>query len=264
MKVILVDDEPIMIKSFIRQASGIELFSNITTFNYPEEALDFAKNNQVDVALLDISMPQMTGIELAKELQKLRDNIIIVFISAHDNYVRESNQLNADSYIVKPYTRTTIEQLSERIQLLSKRQEKEIYVQMFGRFNVFKDGKPVPLVGKAKEILALVASRNGKEISNEEIYSTIWENRGYSNEQMKVYYNALRRLKDALKEGGVENILISTQRGQIFNTEIVDCDYYSWKNSDSGTREKFEGEFLTEYSWGEVILAGLLNDIVNF
>ena len=40
-----------------------------------------------------------------------------------------------------------------------------------------KNGVPIPLRGKAKEILALVASRCGKEISNEEIYSIIWEER---------------------------------------------------------------------------------------
>ena len=62
-----------------------------------------------------------------------------------------------------------------------QRFHKEIYIQMFGRFNVLKNGEPVPLRGKAKEIFALVATRCGKEISNEEIYSVIWEGREYSN-----------------------------------------------------------------------------------
>ena len=57
----------------------------------------------------------------------------------------------------------------QKMQILSKSLHKEIYIQMFGRFNVLKNGVPIALRGKAKEILALVATRCGKEISNEEI-----------------------------------------------------------------------------------------------
>ena len=259
MKTIVVDDEQIMLKSFRRNCEGIDSISIVGEFQYPEEALQYARENPVDLAVLDILMPCMTGIELAQELRKIRKDILIVFISAYDNYVRESNEIGADYYIVKPYKRQVVEQMAQKLELLSRRLKKNIFIQTFGRFVVTRDGTPVPLTGKAKEILAYVVTKRGKEVSNEEIYGVLWENRPYGNVEMKVYYNAVARLRKTLAEEGLSSLLISTARGQMINTELFDCDYYDWQDKEPDNRENFSGEFLTEYSWGENILAGLIN-----
>lgn len=261
MRAIIVDDEPIMIKSFRRLSSGIEDINLVGGFEFPDEALEFAENNPIDIAFLDVAMPQMNGIQLAEKLRKINLEILIVFVSAYDEYIRESNSIGADYYIVKPYTEETIEMIMQRMRLLVKRQKKDIFIQTFGKFNVFKNGSPVPLRGKAKEILALIVTRRGKEIGNEEIYSIIWENREYSNIQMKVYYNALKRLKDSLKENGLENLLISTSRGQMINRDIFDCDYYDFIENNSDAQKDFDGEFLSDYSWGEYILGDIMRGL---
>lgn len=263
MKAIIVDDEVIMLRSFMRLSSGINGLNVVEQFSYPEDALEYVEQHKVDLAMLDVRMPGMSGIELAKKLRELRPEILIVFISAYDEYIRDSNLIGGDYYIVKPYKRETIEMMVQKMLLLSQRLHKEIYMQMFGRFTVLREGKPIPLSGKAKEILALVASRRGKEISNEEIYSTLWEGREYSNYHMKVYYNALKRLKDLLEEENLSNLLISTSRGQMINTAMFDCDYYAWQDDDMEKRDRFEGEFLSEYSWGEYLLAEIMNDFDN-
>ena len=149
----------------------------------------------------------------------------------------------------------------ERIRVLMKRQQKRIYIRMFGRFTVLLDGTPVLLRGKAKEILALVVSKCGKEISNEEIYRTIWENRSYSNANMSVYYNALGRLRKALDSAGISDLLISTAHGQMANTSLFDCDYYEWLDGVHADDCAFEGEFLSEYSWGEYILGSMMREL---
>lgn len=77
---------------------------------------------------------------------------------------------------------------------------------------------------------------------------------------MSVYYNALRRLKSALKKAKLEGLLVSTTRGQTVNTELFDCDYYAWKDKNRDERTVFEGEFMSEYSWGEYILGGILQE----
>ena len=259
MKTIVVDDEAIMLRSFTRLSQGIADLNIVGKFEYPEEALAFVRGNAVELAILDIAMPGMTGLELARELRKLRPDILIVFITAYDDYIRESNQLGADYYIVKPYKREILEDMAARMKLLLRRQQKEIYVQTFGRFLVTREGRPVHLTGKAKEILALIVTRRGREISNEEIYSTIWEDRPYGNVEMKVYYNALKRLKDALAAEGLEGLLISTSRGQTVNTDLFDCDYYAWQDQNTSERDRFNGEFMSEYSWGEYILADIVN-----
>ncbi len=258
MRAIIVDDEPIMISSFVRLSRDIPDLQIIGRFEDPAEAFEFVKTASVDLAFLDVRMPVMNGIELAKKIREINPEILIVFISAYDEYIRESNQIGGDYYIVKPYKKEILEMVMDRLRLIARRQDREIYIQMFGKFNVLRNGTPIPLSGKAKEIFALVVSRRGKLISNREIFSIIWENRSYSNENMTVYYNALRRLKNTLKNEGIDNLLLSNHNCQMVNTELFDCDYYSWQDDDMQSRDRFEGEFLSEYSWGESILANIM------
>ena len=261
MRAIVVDDEIIMIHRFVRLSADMADLNIIGQFESGEQALAFAKENSFEAAFLDVAMPVMNGVELAKELRKIRPDIIIVFISAYDSYLWDFNQIGGDYYILKPYNKKTIEMMIEKVRFPLQRQQKDLFIHTFGRFYILRNGKPLPLSGKAKEILALIVTRRGKEISNEEIYTTIWENRPYSNVDMTVYYNALRRLKQSLKKEKLEDLLISTQRGQMINTNMFDCDYYAWQDRNMGRRDRFEGEFMSEYSWGEYILYGILNDI---
>lgn len=259
MRAILVDDEPIMLKSFMRNSAGISELNVVAQFQNAEDALAFAKENDFELALLDVQLPQMNGIELAVKLRELHPELLVVFISAYDEYVRDSNRIGGDYYIVKPYKKETIEMMVKKMSLLCTRLQKEVYLQMFGKFNVLHNGVPLQMQGKTKEILALIACRRGKEISNEEIYSTVWEGREYSNEHMKTYYNAMKRLKGILTEAGIGDLIRSTPHGQMLNTDMCDCDYFAWQDKNPDSRVRFEGEFLSEYSWGEYILADILN-----
>lgn len=261
MRAIIVDDEPLMLKRFARLSADIADLNLVGQFESAQKALAFAAEHTFEAAFLDVAMPIMDGVELAKALRKIRPDIIIVFVSAYDRYVWDFNQIDGDYYIIKPYNKETLELTMKRLRLLVQRQHKDVFIHTFGRFLVFKNGKPVPLSGKPKEILALIVTRRGKEISNEEIYSTIWENRPYGNVEMTVYYNAIRKLKQVLKREGLEGLLISTQRGQLVNTALFDCDYYAWQDNNMGERDRFEGEFMSEYSWGEYILSRILNDM---
>lgn len=263
MRAVIVEDEPVMIRSFIRLSKGIEDLQIIESFEMAEDAIEYLDSHPVEIVFLDIELPGINGIECAKILKQNHPGILIVFVSAYDCYLRESNMLGADDYLLKPYKTEIIEHTMEKMRLLVRRQRKNIYIQMFGMFTVMKDGAPIPLSGKAKEILALILVKRGKEISNEEIYSTIWESREYSNVKMKVYYNALKRLRDGLTKYGMSDIIYSTARGQMANTDIFDCDYYSWIDGNRGEKESFDGEFLSEYSWGECILGNLIQDVAG-
>ncbi|WP_407383527.1 response regulator [Ruminococcus sp.] len=260
MRAIIVDDEPLMLKRFNRLSEGIPNLDVRESLESGEEAIAYAEKHTVDIAFLDISMPIMSGVEVAKALRKIRSDMIIVFVTAYDDYLKEFNEIGGDYYIIKPYSREVLEMAMDKIRLFAQRQHKDIYIQTFGRFVVKKDGQPISLTGKAKEILALIVTKRGKEVSNEELFYTIWEGRVYSNESMTVYYNALRRLKKALESAGLGALLISTARGQMVNTELFDCDYYAFLDKDMLDRDRFDGEFLSEYSWGEYILADLINN----
>lgn len=261
MRAVIVDDEPIMIRSFKRHTRNIENFEIVGEFEDSLDARDFIISNQVDAVFLDIEMPELTGIQLAHQIKEIKPDVLIVFVTAYDNYIKESNAIGADYYIVKPYSDGTMENLVKKLnKLMPQKEAKRIFIRTFGRFAVLVDGKPISLVGKTKEILALIVSRRGREISNEELYTTIWENREYDNVHMKVYYNALKRLRDALGKAGIEDLLISGSRGQTLNLDVCDCDLFSWIKGEKEGRNEFHGEFMSEYSWGEPLLAEMLGN----
>ena len=261
MKTIIVDDEAIMLRKFKRIGENVQDIELVGSFEDGATAIEYMRENPVDLAFLDIEMPVMNGIELAKKLREMRPDILIVFLTAYDEYIRECNEIGGDYYLIKPYSEKTLNLAMDRLRILRKRQKKEIYIQTFGRFLVMKGDEPLPLTGKAKEILALVVTKRGKEVSNEEIYRTIWEDRPCTNRDMTVFYNALGRLKRTLKKEGAEDILVSTKRGQKANPEAIDCDYYAWHENERDEAALFEGEFLAEYSWGESALAEIIERI---
>mgnify|MGYP000697723877 CR=1 FL=1 len=92
----------------------------IAQFENPEEALLFVQENAVELAFLDIKMPGMNGIELAVKIREICPSILIVFISAYDEYIRDSNLIGGDYYIVKPYKRETIEMMMQKMQILRR------------------------------------------------------------------------------------------------------------------------------------------------
>ncbi|MBI4741768.1 MAG: response regulator transcription factor [Betaproteobacteria bacterium] len=65
-------------------------------------ALEALENRKVDLALLDIRMPTMDGIELAGHLSRLEPPPAVVFVTAYDGYAVQAFELNAIDYLVKP------------------------------------------------------------------------------------------------------------------------------------------------------------------
>jgi len=66
------------------------------------EALDAVASAGADVALVDIHMPGMSGIEFARHLQLLPDPPAVVFVTAHDQYAVQAFEVNAIDYLLKP------------------------------------------------------------------------------------------------------------------------------------------------------------------
>lgn len=255
MKTMIVDDEEMILKRFERLAKNIPEIEIIGRFRDPLEALLFADKNPVELAFLDIGMPVMDGLILGRKLREIKPGILIVFATAYDDYIREANQMGADYYIMKPFDEQVLRKVTDNMLLLMSRQKKNIYIQAFGRFVVKKDDKPVAISGKAKEILAYLVSKHGREVSNLELFQTIWENREYNHANMTVFYNALKRLKNCLQENSIEDILLSSTHGQMVDTAKFECDYYHWIDGKYASRDDGEYELMIEYSWAEALLA---------
>lgn len=105
-KVIVVDDSNFSIKVISQSINKNDNFEVIAEFTKPEEALEFSQNSDFDVALIDVVMPNMSGIELAKKISMNLPSTKIIMISslAGENIVIDSISAGAIDYIQKPFT----------------------------------------------------------------------------------------------------------------------------------------------------------------
>ena len=258
MRTLLVDDEKWMRRQFAEECGGIADIHLVGQFDSSEDALAFAEENRVDLAFLDIEMPGMNGLELAKRLRSIYPEVIVIFVSAYDKYMAEAFKIQADYFLMKPCTREDILSVLERARLLSRRLRKKVYIRTFGNFDVFVDDKPMTFTSaKAKELLALLVDRRGGVLDAEEAFYVMWENKAYDNTQAAAYRRALRKLKDTLKKYGVEDILLDLPHGKAINLDAVNCDYFQFLDGSISAMRLFGGEYMSDYSWGEYIVADL-------
>lgn len=99
LRVLIVDDEPIardILESYIQKLPQLQLTG--TCKNAPE-AIPFIGRGEVDLLLLDIDMPEITGIEFVKMMRQLP---WLIFTTAYSSYAVESYELNAVDYLLKP------------------------------------------------------------------------------------------------------------------------------------------------------------------
>ena len=99
IKVLIVDDEPLAIdilESYVNKIPDLEL---VATCDNAIDANEIVQKQQVDLILLDIQMPQMTGIELVKSMI---NSPKIIFTTAYAEYAVDGFDLSALDYLLKP------------------------------------------------------------------------------------------------------------------------------------------------------------------
>ena len=259
MKTILVDDEVWMIRRLSEECAQLEGIEIEGAFRDPLKALEFAKTTRVDFAFLDVEMPKMSGLELAKELRTVYPNIIIIFISAYERYMPQAlGDVDADYYLTKPYTQEDLNRVVARAKLLSRRLENRVQIYTFGAFRVFVDHKLVDFkVAKAKEMLALLVDKKGSGLTPAEIFTYLWGDKPFDSAHSASYRRCARALQEALKNVGAEHILKRSEQGWAIDIEAVDCDYYRLLDGDAEAKRNYNGIYLESYSWGEDTIAGL-------
>lgn len=99
MRCVIIDDEPLAIEIIENYLSKIDDMTIIGKFNNSVKAVNFLNENEVDLIFLDIEMPNLNGIELAKTVNELP---IFIFTTAYPQYALEGFNLNAVDYLVKP------------------------------------------------------------------------------------------------------------------------------------------------------------------
>ena len=99
MNCIIIDDEPLainIIKSYCEDIGGLQV---IKAFTNPLESISLIQKEEVDLVFLDIEMPQITGIEFVKSIDK---KPLFIFTTAYPEFAIDGFDLNAVDYLVKP------------------------------------------------------------------------------------------------------------------------------------------------------------------
>ncbi|MCL2809563.1 MAG: LytTR family DNA-binding domain-containing protein [Treponema sp.] len=120
MNILICDDikeEALKLEEAIK-TSGLE--ANLITFNNGADVLSYIKKGvNVDICFLDIIMPEIDGIELARKLRKENYNGKIIFLTSSNDYSTESYQVKAYFYLLKPPCPNEVKKILEEISTLS-------------------------------------------------------------------------------------------------------------------------------------------------
>lgn len=120
IKVLIVDDEEGMrtiIKKILEKSGGFEVVGDTDN---GEEAIGIFKEHRPQVVFFDVQLPGFNGIECAKVLTDIDPKTIIIFATAHAEYMSEAFQLYAFDYLVKPFKIERVMQTLDRIKTLNK------------------------------------------------------------------------------------------------------------------------------------------------
>ncbi len=169
LRVLLVDDEPLSLEA-LRHA--LRVFSYVTiagTAASGSEAIAFLQRETVDLVFLDIEMGDVSGFELAKNIQAAYPNILIVFQTGHADFALDGYEYRPLDFIVKPVNLPRLERVllkaTEAIekQKSPKRRSVRLGLPMDGRIEIVQVDD-ILYIEKAGRRIFLV-DRTGKELT---------------------------------------------------------------------------------------------------
>ena len=191
--ILVCDDDKEIVKA-------IEIYLSVEGYNVlkaenGKKALDILKNNQVHLAILDIMMPEMDGMEVLEKIRE-KDSIPVIMLSAKSEDEDKINGLNlgADDYITKPFNSA---ELIARVNANIRRytslgtieNSKTTYktgdlVLNDDLKSVSANGKDIKLTATEYNILKFLLKNKGKVFSIEEIYKSVWNEECYGAENI--------------------------------------------------------------------------------
>lgn len=123
LKTLIVDDEPLAVERMQVICAKMEDLSVVGTASDGAQALRLIEALGPDLILLDMTMPEVDGLSVARELAGQDERPAVVFVTAHDNYAVEAFDLDAVDYVLKPVKPERLERAIQRA--LSRRTDTE-------------------------------------------------------------------------------------------------------------------------------------------
>ena len=254
MKIIAVDDEQIALEQLVDAIREAAPQAELHSFQKPREMLAYAKENPCDVAFLDVEMGSITGIEAAKQLKQWKPDINIIFVTGYDKYMADAFKLRVSGYVAKP---AAVQDIREELEGLRNpvmpAKENMLVAKCFGTFDAFVNGKSLEFErSKTREMLAYLIDRRGNAVTSGELRAVLWAE-AENDDNTGVYLQKLKKdLINTLKKAGVRDVFVTSWNKYAIDPERISCDYYDYlANRPEGVRA-YNGEYMSQYSWGEL------------
>lgn len=249
MKILLVDDEELQLIRITNAAKkALPEGSEFYTYTNPVLAYEENLNTKFDIAFLDIEMPQINGIQLAKKIKKVNPLVNVIFVTAYDEYALEAYRIHASGYITKPVNESKIkDEIAGLRYQVSLQHTHKIQVKCFGNFEVFYDGQPLRFQrSKSKELFAYLVDREGAAININELNAVLWD------EDHKSYLrNLIADIQATLASVNASDVFVKRYNECYVDIDKIDCDAYEYKRGNPDAIRMYRGEYMIQYPWAE-------------
>jgi len=228
VRILIVEDEPQM-AGLLAHGLEEELYE-VRVAKDGKAALDLSTSNEFDVILLDVMLPKIGGLEVARQLRQREQSTPLLMLTASDALADIVRGLDAgaDDYLTKPFS---FQELLARIRALVRRHEfrRKTVVETGDlvldttSFRAFRAGREVYLSLTEFRLLELLVRNSGRIVSRTEILTTVWgAGRVVTENTLDAFVRLLRRKVDPESE----TKMIQTHRGFGYSvgTEKSSCN----------------------------------------
>lgn len=249
MKIICVDDEPLTLEYTEEQCKRLPGITEVKGFTRSRDALAWFEKHPAELVLLDIDMPEMEGITLAKKLKELRADTDVIFLTAYREFAYESFSVHPSGYLLKPVLQEDLER-EVAYAMEGRTKTPHILACTFVNFDLLVDGKPVTFSrSRSKELLAFLIDRQGRKVTRAEAFAALWGDRLYDYSMQKQFDVYVRSLRETLREYEIEEIFELSRGTMRVIPERFECDLYRFLAGDRDTIEAYNGEYMSAYGW---------------
>lgn len=171
MNVIILDNHKLIIAEIRRQVLSVMPSAECMCFTKQREAIEYVKKHRVDVALLDVDMPGLNGIEVAELMCQINPRLNIIFITGYPEYALQAFTVPVSDFIVKPVSEDALRASFQKLRF-----PPEEAIDSF-QYDDVKDAK---VIGERLKILRKERGMTARDLADEigVSYTTIyrWEN----------------------------------------------------------------------------------------
>ncbi len=222
-------------------------------------ALAKAREEEMDVAIMEVNMPELNGIDLGRYLSELNPYINLIYLTEQTDSAYEAMKLHASGYIKKPGSDKDVKSELESLRYPELRKKyKRVFAQTFGNFELFVDGEPVEFKYKrTKEIVALLINNKGAQTSNGEIIASLWEDDGDPEKKTSYLCNLRQDLQNTFSKLKIDGVILKQRGSMAIAKDKIECDLYDWLEKKNDSKYRYTGDYMNQYSWAEYYHADL-------